>query len=108
MSLIGYYYETFVLSGIVIDDEEVEFEDLDVRTYFTSSELVKIQPNRDPVLELDYLGLSDDVEFLFTFKSSWEDRSSDIQDYLDQVQEEIENQLPVQITDAEWVRRVPI
>ncbi len=85
------------------EDEELDFGELDVKTYNLQSELNRLQPNRDPRLETDYLGISGDVELLFNCRISWMDRDADVEDYLDNVQESIENELDMIISEREYL-----
>jgi len=101
-------YRRYVLfRGIVndFDDEynEVDLAELDARAYNMRSTINHIEPNRDPHLEVDYLGISGNIELIFNFRTTWMDRQSDLADYLDDVQSEIENEMDLLITDREML-----
>jgi hypothetical protein len=85
------------------EDEEVELGELDANAYDLRNELNLIQPNRDPKLTVDYLGIDGNVEMLFNYRITWIDRDSDIQDYLDEVQEIIENGMDMIISEREFL-----
>lgn len=83
------------------DEEEVDFGEFDTNAFFLQKDLELIEPNRDPKLETEYLGNNGEFELLFTHKTTWLDRDADIEDYLEKVQEEIENSLNVIIEETE-------
>ncbi len=92
--------------GIVNDsdnNEDIDFSELDNRAFTLQSEINKIEPNRNPQLELDYLGINNDFELIFSFNTTWMDRSADIEEYLDKVQDEIENGMDVIVTEREFL-----
>ncbi|MHA2092639.1 MAG: hypothetical protein ACW98K_17475 [Candidatus Kariarchaeaceae archaeon] len=85
------------------EDEEVELGELDANAYDLRNELNLIQPNRDPKLTVDYLGIDGNVEMLFNYRITWIDRDADIQDYLDEAQGIIENGMDVLINEREFL-----
>lgn len=82
-------------------DEEVDFGELDARAFNLRRELDKLQPNRDPQLELEYLGVSGDLELMFNFRITWMDRESDIEEFLEESQEVIENGMDMIVTEKQ-------
>lgn len=104
MAFSGVFTIRVLFRGILVDDvDEIDFWDLDTRASNLYDELNLIQPNRKPDLRLDYMGISGEVEFLYFFKSLWDERSSDINDYLDNVQQVIEDNLSVLINEVEFL-----
>ena len=105
MTVQGQYRRYVLFRGIVneFEDEfnEIDLPELDSRAYSLKQSLDRIQPNRDTSLEVDYLGITGDVELIFNFKTTWMDRESDLVEYLDDVGEEIENGLNLIITERE-------
>jgi hypothetical protein len=91
--------------GIVneFEDEfnEVDLPELDSQAFGLKETLDAIQPNRDTQLDVDYLGITGDIELIFNFKTNWMDRDSDLGDYLDDVESEIENGMNLVISDRE-------
>jgi hypothetical protein len=85
------------------EEDELEFGEIDAKAFDQASEINRLQPNRDPRLELDYLGNSGHLELIFNFRTTWIDRESDIEDYLDDVQEVIENGMDMIITEREML-----
>jgi hypothetical protein len=85
------------------DEDELEFGEIDAKAFDLASEINRIQPNRDPRLELDYLGDSGHLELIFNFRTTWMDRESDVEDYLDDVQEVVENGMDMIITEREML-----
>jgi len=86
-------------------EDELEFGDFDSQIFGLSGEIDRLQPNRFPHLELDYLGNSGDAELIFRFKITWMDREADMEDYLDEVQDVIENDLNMLVNEREWISR---
>ena len=104
MSVIRYrYYALF--RGLLNDYDEYESDidmgELDSQAYSLQSDLDRLQPYRDPKLNVDYLGITGEVEMLFNFKITWMDRDSDIEIFLDDVQEVIENSMDLLITERQ-------
>ncbi|MHA2249820.1 MAG: hypothetical protein ACXAD7_05630 [Candidatus Kariarchaeaceae archaeon] len=85
------------------DEEELEFGEVDSRAFALQEELNSLEPNRDPKLEVDYLGINGDIELLFNCKTTWIDRGADMEDYIDKVQETIENGLNMIINEKEFL-----
>ena len=86
-------------------EDEIEFGEFDAQVFGVAGEIDRLQPNRFPHLELDYLGNSGDVEMIFRFKVTWMDREADMEDYLDEVQDLIENNLNMLINERHWISR---
>ncbi len=107
MSTSGNYIRYYMFRGLInnYDDEyeKMELSEIDSNAYNCISELNKIEPHRDPNLSVDYFGISGDLEMIFNFKSTWMDRESDIGDYIDKVQTEVENLLNVIISEIEYI-----
>lgn len=82
-------------------EDDIDLGDLDASAYNLREDIDRLQPNRDPSLEFDYLGLSGDVELIFNCRITWMDRESDIEDYLDEVQGVIENGLDILIYERQ-------
>ena len=105
MAVSGQYRRYVLFRGLVndFDDEfnDLDLAELDARAYNSQETLNRIQPNRDPQLEVDYLGVAGHVELIFNFKTTWMDRESDVADYLDDVQTEVENELDLLISEVE-------
>lgn len=103
----GKYRRYVLLRGIVndFDDEytDIDLAEMDTRAYGMRQTLDKIQPNRDPQLEVDYLGITGDIEMIYNFKTTWMDREGDLYDYLDDVQSEIESEMEVLITERQML-----
>lgn len=109
MAASGYYRQTELFSTYLIDsDEDLDFAELDLRAHDLIADLNAIEPNRDVNFELDYLGVAGEAEFLFSFRRVWDDRESDLLDYLDEVQKTIENGLPVIVTERQTLSIVPV
>ncbi len=109
MAASGYYRQTELFFTYLIEGEEdLDFAELDLRAHDLIGDLNAIEPNRDVNLELDYLGIGGEAEFLFSFKRAWDDRESDLLDYLDEVQETIENGLPVIVSERQTISIVPV
>lgn len=102
MSFTGAYFYRILFRGNLIDDtDDPDFGEIDTLASYANDELDKIAPNRNPDLRLDYLGITGEVEFIYTFRITFQDRDSDVEDYLDDIQESIEGQLPVVIYERE-------
>jgi len=96
------YYQNTLFRGQLNDlDSELDFGDVDTRVFELTSDVNALQPNRYPQLKLDYLGVTGEIEIIFTFRTTWEDRQADISHYHDEVQEVIENGLNCIITEIE-------
>ncbi len=109
MSNTGTYRQTELFTCYLTEvDEDMEFADLDALSMDLIPELNAIEPFRDVKFELDFLGIAGEAEFLFSFKRMWDDRESDLLDYLDKVQEAIENGLPVIVVDRRTISIVPV
>jgi hypothetical protein len=85
------------------DEDDLEFGEIDAKAFDQAAEINRLQPNRDPRLELDYLGDSGHLELIFNFRTTWIDRESDVEDYLDDVQGVIENGMDMIITEREML-----
>lgn len=83
------------------DDDEIDIGELDARATGLITELNRIQPYRFPRLQTDYLGNNGDAELIFKFRITWMDRTSDLENYLDDVQSTIENGLDILIHERE-------
>ena len=104
MAVVRYrYYALFraILNDYDEYESDIEIGDLDAQADSLREEFDTIEPYRDPRLEVDNLGLSGDVELIFHFKTNWMDRTSDIEQYLDDVQEIIENDMDLLVTERE-------
>ena len=98
------YIGNVLFRGYLSDeDDERDFGEIDSDAHFAQSELNLIRPHKNPSLALDYLGISGEVELIYRFKVTWDERESDIQDYLDEVQESIENLLFIIISEREFL-----
>ena len=84
-----------------LDDDEPDFADFDTKAFGLQSDLDRLEPNRDPRLETEYIGNNGEFELKFVFLTTWLDRDADVEDYLDRVQNEIENGLDVIVTERE-------
>ena len=101
-SYSGIYFTNILFRGILNeDDDELDFGEVDTIIETTTPEIDKIQPGRLPQLKLDYLGISGEVEILLRFKVTWEDRGSDLENYLDEVQATIEGGINGSIYERE-------
>ncbi|MCY3412959.1 MAG: hypothetical protein INQ03_15075 [Candidatus Heimdallarchaeota archaeon] len=83
------------------EDEELDMAEFDSKVFSLQEDINRIEPNRDPRLETEYLGNNGECEIHFTFFTSWMDREADIEDYLDHVQDELENQLDIIIIERD-------
>ena len=83
------------------DFNEIDLSEMDTRAFGMRDTLNALQPNRDPNLEVDYLGITGDIELIFNFTTTWMDRESDLADYLDDVESEIENEMDLLINERE-------
>ncbi len=96
------YKEHILFRGELSDnDEDIDFGELDTRVFELTSEVDHLQPNRYPQLRLDYLGVTGEIEIIFSYRKTWEDRDSDLLDYQDEVQEVIENGIGCIISERE-------
>ncbi len=86
-------------------EDEIDFGEFDSHVFSTAGEIDRLQPNRFPYLELDYLGNSGDAEMIFRFKITWMDREADMEDYLDEVQDLLENNLNMLMNERQWISR---
>ncbi|MDH5402718.1 MAG: hypothetical protein OEZ01_04540 [Candidatus Heimdallarchaeota archaeon] len=102
-SVIYIHYTIFkgLLNQTDDDEDELDFGEFDTKAHSISQNLDKIQPHRFPELETDYLGSNGDVDLIFNFRITWMDRESDIEDYLDDVQQTIENELELLIFERQ-------
>ncbi len=109
MSSSGNYRQTVLFSAYLTEGEdEMEFAELDMLSAELVDELNKVEPYRNVDFRLDYLGIAGDAEFIFIFRRSWDDRESDLMDYLDKIQQTIEDNLPVIISERETISIIPI
>lgn len=83
------------------DDDEIEMTEFDARAFSLQDTINQIEPNRDPRLETEYFGNNLDFELKFIFRITWMDRTADEDEYIDKVQEEIENGLGVIIIEKQ-------
>jgi hypothetical protein len=83
------------------DEDDLDFGELDTQAFNIQQDIDKIEPNREPRLELDYLGNNADIELIYRYITTWLDRDADMNDYLDKVENEIENGLNVIVTERE-------
>lgn len=83
------------------EDEELDFGEMASKVSELATEINTLQPYREPAIELDQLGAEGDFELIFQFRISWMDRDADVEDYLDEVQEVIENHLEAEIIERE-------
>jgi hypothetical protein len=83
------------------ETEEIEFGELDTQVYDLNDQINLIQPYRNPDLRLDYLGVTGEVELIYIFRVTFQDRDSDVNDYLDEVEKTIEDNIEINIFERE-------
>jgi len=83
------------------DDDEIDLGYLDSKAHELQDELNRIQPYRFPSLQMDYLGITGDIELIFKFRITWMDRQADIDDYLDEVEVIVENGMNALLNERE-------
>lgn len=86
-----------------LEDDDLSFEEFDTRVYNMQPDLNRIEPNREVRVETEYLGNNGEVEIIFSCRTTWMDRESDLIDYLDKVQETLENDLEILISEKEFL-----
>ena len=83
------------------DDDEYDISVIESKTNEVRNEIDKLQPYRYPSLSLEYYGDMGHIELIFKFRITWMDRESDMQDYMDEVEQTIESGLNMIINERE-------
>ncbi len=83
------------------EDEDEEMSIIESKTHEIKDEIDRLQPYRYPALSLEYYGDLGHIELVFKFRITWMDRDSDMNDYLDDVQNTIESGMNMIINERE-------
>lgn len=83
------------------EDEDEEMSIIESKTHEIIDEISRLQPYRYPSLSLEYYGDQGHIELVFKFRITWMDRESDMNDYLDDVQNTIESGMNMIVNERE-------